>query len=81
MQGAHCRGHNENSIGICIVGDNTVAGEEWTRKQLMSYSNTIKGLRLVWPNIEVFAHNELGKTKCPGYTGDQLRDLIEDDPD
>ena len=64
--GAHVKGHNSNSIGICLVGDNTRRDQEWTSLQMTKLKELIKVLRVVWPGIPVVGHRDLTDTLCPG---------------
>ena len=69
VQGAHCYGHNHDSIGICFVGnfDNSlVPAESWA-----------SGLKLVrflvrqYDIREILGHRELNPDKtCPGRNFD-----------
>lgn len=70
IAGAHAKEHNENSVGICLIGD-----REFTSKQLESLSAFIA---YRFPDLEVVAHYELndGKT-CPNINADYLRELID----
>ena len=61
--GAHCKGYNENSIGICLIGR-----QEFTPAQLVSLRNLIGSYRKLFPGSEVFGHYELCRYKsCPYF--------------
>jgi N-acetyl-anhydromuramyl-L-alanine amidase AmpD len=64
--GAHCRGHNQDSIGICIVGNNISEDERWTKTQIEEAQRHIDFWKVVIPNLEVLGHRDLGQTQCPG---------------
>ena len=67
MVGAHARGHNNDSIGVCIVGDNTVAGRRWSHAQIAAGGNLLDALCLIFPGVEYLGHRDLGAaTLCPG---------------
>ena len=70
--GAHCRGHNRDSIGVCVVGNNTVPEHKWSMQQVASLQDLVYGLRLVFPNLIVRGHNEYANTLCPGVGIQQL---------
>ena len=70
--GAHCKGHNHNSIGICVVGDNTKPEHQWSMKQIASLQDLIFGLKLVFPGVEVKGHRDIASTLCPGVDVQQL---------
>jgi len=63
IQGAHVRGHNDDSIGICWVG-RKVASD----KQLQSIYKLMRGLMDKYdvPVYEIYGHKELDANKtCP----------------
>ena len=63
IMGAHVRGHNSDSIGLCWIGLN-----DMTPKQLKSLKSTVKMLMIKYKlNIDdVFGHYEFDKNKtCP----------------
>ena len=59
LVGAHCVGHNADSIGIVLwgIGEKPLA-------QLVSAVRLAKRLAQKF-NAQVYFHNELGKTVCP----------------
>ena len=59
LVGAHCVGHNSDSVGIVLWGK----GEK-PLAQLISAVRLAKRLAERF-NAEVYFHNELGKTVCP----------------
>jgi N-acetylmuramoyl-L-alanine amidase len=79
--GAHARGHNSDSIGICLVGN----FENWdpTPAQIESLSSLLLELILEagLSRDDVFLHRELPgmKTACPGrnFTRDLLEKLLD----
>ena len=75
VPGAHAKGHNHDSIGICCVGNNLDPDEKWDQAQQDGLRRLIEALRLVWPELEIFAHREVGQTACPGLTGDEVRQI------
>jgi N-acetylmuramoyl-L-alanine amidase len=66
--GAHAKGANSDSIGICIVGDNTRHDRKWTVAQRKSAAKLITSLRMVWGHLPLRMHREVGTTdtECPG---------------
>lgn len=75
VPGAHAKGHNLDSIGICVVGDNLDPEEKWDGTQRDGLWRLIRALRLVWPELEILAHREVGETHCPGLTGYEVREI------
>lgn len=65
--GAHARGHNTHSVGICLIGV-----DEFTELQFMALENLVKGLQVQFgiPSQNVLGHYEVdthGKT-CPNFS-------------
>ena len=71
--GAHARGHNTHSIGICLEGgvkeDKKTPDSNFTRAQLKSLDKLLTELLERFPASEVFGHRDLpGVTKaCPCF--------------
>jgi len=59
--GAHCKGHNTGSIGICLIGEDT-----FTDEQMSALVGMVRILKAKYPGAEVLGHYQLddGKT-CP----------------
>ena len=64
-EGAHSPGHNRDSIGICIVGDNTIAAEAWIPEQIATGQRLIDAWRIVVPGIDFCGHCDIRATVCP----------------
>ena len=65
--GAHCKGQNKDSIGICLVGglDGTDA---YTDAQWRSLRILINGLRGEFGSLDVKGHNDYTNAKtCPNF--------------
>lgn len=67
--GAHCRGHNSDSIGIALIGG--LHGKfDFTHDQLFSLYDLITRLRVSY-NIslyEIYGHNDFTTSKtCPNF--------------
>lgn len=74
-QGAHCKGQNKDSIGICWVGSQSITHQQYDALCNLTCSVLTKyGLE---PK-QVFGHHEFnsGKT-CPNLNMDKFRDDIE----
>ncbi len=62
--GAHAKGHNKDTIGICLEGD--FRKDEPTDKQIEALALTVKNLMRTIPTIKtVYNHRDLCKTLCP----------------
>ena len=70
--GAHCRGHNRDSIGVCVVGNNTKTKHQWSMSQIASLQDLVFGIKLVFPGITIKGHSDLANTLCPGVNVQQL---------
>ena len=66
VQGAHCRGYNGCSIGICCIGNFEVEEPEAT--QLYVVQNLVRSLLELFhlDRDAVKGHNEFRNTLCPG---------------
>lgn len=73
--GAHCKGHNANSIGICYIGGLNKDGkpaDTRTVLQKASLFNLIGQLRDTYGNIPVHSHNYYDNNKaCPSFDADE----------
>lgn len=68
--GAHCKGYNKNSIGICYVGglDNDGNPKDTrTDEQKESLKLLIEILKKEYPDAEVCGHNEFANKSCPCF--------------
>lgn len=75
VQGAHCLGHNRNSLGICLIGRRM-----FTHKQLF-ISLPALIFRLMQkhqiPFDDIYGHGEFNKKKtCPNFDMDNYRDFL-----
>ncbi len=61
-QGAHASGHNENSLGICLIGTDEFTIEQWS-----ILDNLLRKLSIKYPLAKVFGHNEISNKTCPGF--------------
>lgn len=69
--GAHCEGHNEHSVGICLVGgkgENGQPEDNFTSEQKASARRLVHDLRMDWAILKVVGHNHYNKAKaCPCF--------------
>lgn len=70
-QGAHARGHNKNSLGICLVGgkdDNGSPDCNYTAAQWKSLHTLVSQLEAEYPGADVVGHRDLTNRKaCPVF--------------
>lgn len=72
--GAHCKGFNKYSIGICLVGTH-----HFTLKQFHVLTRLVEALQGIYniPDKMVQGHNELNPYKtCPNFPIDYLKGSI-----
>lgn len=68
--GAHTKGHNSCSIGVCYVGGLDSAGrpaDTRTEAQRRSLRELITSLRLSYPGATVHGHREFAVKACPCF--------------
>ena len=68
--GAHCKGQNKNSIGICLHG-----ATKFGDLQFKSLRNLIIEILVKYPNCTIHGHNEFSSKTCPVFDVD---DFLED---
>ena len=70
QMGAHCKGHNAHSIGICYVGGldgNGKAKDTRTTFQKESLKSLVAQLKAQFPNVTIHGHNEFARKACPCF--------------
>ncbi len=71
--GAHVRGQNSKSIGICLIAKNW-----FTPKQFHELFELITQLRKKYGSIPVYGHNHFDKSKtCPNIEASLLAEIVE----
>lgn len=69
--GAHCKGHNAHSIGICYIGglssDGKVAIDTRTSEQRVALTKLIMWLKERYPDAKVYGHRDFTKKDCPCF--------------
>lgn len=67
--GAHCRGHNRGSIGVCLIGK-----DEFTPEQFKSLKNLWRGLKNIFHDLRIKGHRDFTDLKtCPNF---EVKDII-----
>lgn len=68
--GAHCYGHNKDSIGICYIGgrdSDGIISDTRTLEQKESLHDLVSYLKVKFPNVSVHGHNEFSSKPCPCF--------------
>lgn len=60
--GAHCKGLNSNSIGICLIGT-----DNYSEAQMKSLELLLVELKALFPQMTIHGHNEFSTKSCPGF--------------
>jgi len=76
VKGAHVKGHNDNTIGICLVGGMGADGEcehNITQPQGYELARLLMQLYKVIPNARIVGHRDLDPTRgCPCFDIQEL---------
>ena len=69
--GAHCVGHNKNSIGVCYIGgcaaDGKTPKDTRTEAQKSALLDLLKRLHAQFPNATIRGHRDFAAKACPSF--------------
>ena len=69
--GAHCAGHNANSIGVCYIGgcasDGKTPKDTRTTEQKQSLVKLLKELKTKYPQASIHGHRDFSSKACPSF--------------
>lgn len=70
--GAGVRGHNKDTVHICLIGgfgstENDDPREHFTDVQLAALRARLQWLKMTYPGIKIRGHNEVAAKACPGF--------------
>lgn len=68
--GAHCLGHNAQSIGVCYVGGTDAAGracDTRTAGQRAALLTLLRDLRHRYPGAQIRGHRDFAAKACPSF--------------
>lgn len=69
--GAHCVGHNANSIGVCYIGGCTADGKRpkdtRTPEQKQSLLALLRQIRAQFPKAAIHGHRDFAAKACPSF--------------
>ena len=78
--GAHCRGYNRDSIGVCYVGglDNRMKPcDTRTLEQRQSLLVLLRQLIARYPGAKIYSHRDFAAKDCPCFDAtEEYRSLI-----
>ena len=80
VTGAHCKGHNKGSLGICLVGgvtehDINIAENNFTAEQFTELERLIAELIKAYAGIKkIYGHNNFVNKACPCF---DVREWLE----
>ena len=71
ISGAHCTGHNANSIGVSYVGgvksDGVTPKDTRTIEQKASLASLLMELRKLYPRAKIHGHRDFANKACPSF--------------
>jgi N-acetylmuramoyl-L-alanine amidase len=69
--GAHCRGNNKDSIGVCYIGGRSgkenKPADTMTAQQELGWLQLWYALKTLFGNIKLHGHNEFSEKACPSF--------------
>ena len=69
-KGAHCKGENHDSIGVCFMGGKDEKGKKWespTGRQIEAFRKLEIALLKAYGDLEVYGHYEFSSKTCPNF--------------
>ena len=78
--GAHARGYNVGSIGVCYVGgrtDDNKPVDDRTPEQKKTLAALIINLQTEYPDADIKGHNELSSKSCPNFSVKEFMSNID----
>lgn len=72
VKGAHAKGHNWDSIGICLIGRSRFTPAQWATLQTLVVAHMH-----TYPDVDVLGHRDLPDVRktCPGFS---VREWVAD---
>ena len=69
--GAHCKGHNSNSIGVVYIGGTAADGktpkDTRTPEQKVALVKLLTELKHRYPNATIHGHRDFAAKACPSF--------------
>lgn len=82
--GAHCQGHNSDSIGVCYIGGLDATGKNAKDTRTEAQKKAMKELvreivtRYKMKAGNIHCHNEFAKKACPSFSIEEFKKEYED---
>lgn len=70
ISGAHTRGQNKDSIGICLIGgvdNNNHPEKNFTKDQFKTLNRLLRLYRVQYPKATIHGHREFANKSCPSF--------------
>jgi len=71
IAGAHCKGHNASSIGVCYIGgtmpDGKTPADTRTPAQKKALKRLLTDLRHRYPGAKIRSHRDFAAKACPSF--------------
>ena len=71
VSGAHCEGHNRNSIGVCYIGGLDASGKKAkdtrTLQQKAVMLSVLTELKRLYPQAKIYGHRDFARKDCPSF--------------
>lgn len=70
IAGAHCKGHNRHSVGVCYVGGVDAMcrpADTRTPQQTVALKRLVRALMEAFPRVKVHGHGEFARKACPCF--------------
>ena len=71
VSGAHCEGHNRNSIGVCYIGgcakDGKTPKDTRTLQQKAVMLSLLTELKRLYPQAKIYGHRDFARKDCPSF--------------
>ncbi len=74
LAGAHCKGHNAHSIGICYVGGLDLQGHPMdtrTPAQKEALMALVTTLKTQYPHAKIYGHRHFANKACPCFDAEK----------
>lgn len=69
--GAHCKGHNNQSVGVCYIGGIAADGKSpkdtRTAEQRQGLIRLLRQLRVLFPKAAIKGHRDFAPKACPCF--------------